>query len=197
MESASPPGLAVVFSAFGLRPSAFGFRRRRCPGARASPLAPTARSASCVFAQENDMHELWFDSSGTCLFAVESGRGLPVLLFHGGLATHLACQRFAAPLAARFRLITPDVRGSGRSIHGGDLSWDQLADDVAALVRHLGVGQAVIGGTSFGAGVAVAAALRHPDVVAGLLILNPAYGGAELGFTPTQQAAMDAMDAAG
>jgi len=143
------------------------------------------------------MHEIWFESGGTRLFAVESGDGLPILLFHGGLATHLACQRFAAPLAARFRLVTPDLRCSGRSIHAGDLTWDQLADDVAALVRHLGVGPAVIGGTSFGAGAAVAAALRHPDLVAGLLILNPAYGGAELGLTPAQQAAMDAMDAAG
>src|SRR5205085_10747930 len=40
-------------------------------------------------------------------------------------------------------------------------------------------------------------ALRHPSIVDGLLVLNPAYGGADLGLAPAQQAAMDAMNAAG
>lgn len=40
-------------------------------------------------------------------------------------------------------------------------------------------------------------ALRHPRLVSALLVLHPAYGGAELGLTPSQQQAMAAMDAAG
>lgn len=141
--------------------------------------------------------EIWFESGGTRLFAVESGGGRPIILLHGGLASHLACRLFAAPLSERFRLITPDLRASGRSIHAGPLTWDQLADDVAALARHLGVPRAVIGGTSFGAGCAVRVALRHPELVAALVILNPAFGGADVGLTPAQQAAMRAMDDAG
>ena len=141
--------------------------------------------------------DLWFERDGVTLFAVESGLGPPIILLHGGLANHLACRLFATPLAARFRLITPDLRGSGRSIYAGPLTWDDLADDGAALARHLGLARAVIGGVSFGAGCAVRVALRHPALTAGLVLLNPAYGGTALGLTPAQQDAMRAMDAAG
>jgi pimeloyl-ACP methyl ester carboxylesterase len=143
------------------------------------------------------LEEIWFDSDGTRLFAVASGRGPAIILLHGGLATHAACMAFAAPLASRFRVIAPDLRASGRSIYGGELAWGQLADDVVALARHLGVERAVIGGISFGAGVAVRVALDHPELVAALVLLHPAYGGGELGLSRDQRAAMAAMDAAG
>ena len=146
---------------------------------------------------DSDLREIRFEHGQTRLFAVESGESLPIILLHGGLATHLACRRFAAPLASRFRVITPDLRGSGRSVYAGPLSWDLLADDVSALMRHLGVGRAVVGGVSMGSGVAVRVALRHPELVAGLVVLMPVYGGADIGLTAAQDAAMRAMDAAG
>ena len=141
--------------------------------------------------------QLYFESHGTRLFAVESGAGKPLILLHGGLANYTACRVFAAPLAERYRLVTPDVRASGQSVFHGELTWDLIADDVAALVRALGADRAIIGGTSGGAGAAVAAALKYPTLVEALLVLNPAYGGAELGLLPAQQMAMNAMDAAG
>jgi pimeloyl-ACP methyl ester carboxylesterase len=100
-------------------------------------------------------------------------------------------------LDARFRIITPDLRASGRSFYGGPLSWDQLADDVAGLIDELGLERAVIGGISFGAGCAVRVALRHPSLTAALVLLHPAFAGSEVGLTTAQQAAMHAMDAAG
>jgi pimeloyl-ACP methyl ester carboxylesterase len=141
--------------------------------------------------------EHFLDRDGTRLYAVSTGTGRPVVLIHGGLATHLLWLRLAGHLADRYRLILPDLRGSGRSHHAGPLTWADLADDVAALIRHLGHDRAVVGGASFGAGVAVAVALRHPEVCEALLVLHPAYGGADLGLTPLQQQAMAAMDAAG
>jgi pimeloyl-ACP methyl ester carboxylesterase len=141
--------------------------------------------------------QLWFESHGTRLFAVESGAGKPLILLHGGLANYTACRVFAAALDARYRVVTPDLRASGRSIFRDALTWDLIADDVAALVHALGVDRAIIGGVSGGAGAAVAAALKHPAIVEALLVLNPAYGGAELGLLPAQQMAMNAMDAAG
>lgn len=147
--------------------------------------------------QAPQLDEIWFDSDGVKLFAAQRGSGFPIILLHGGLASHLACWRFAAPLAARFRVILPDVRASGRSIYAGELSWDQLADDVAALMRHLGLERAVVGGISFGAGCAVRFALRHPALLAGLVVLTPAFAGAELGLNAAQMAAMQAMEVAG
>lgn len=143
------------------------------------------------------LREHWFDNGGVRLFAVEAGEGAPIVLLHGGLANHLACWQFAEPLASRFRVITPDLRGAGRSHFADPLTWDALADDIAALVRSLGLARAAIGGISFGAGCAVRVALRHPELVSALLVLHPAYGGAELGLTAAQQQAMTAMHAAG
>jgi len=140
----------------------------------------------------------WYSGDdGTRLYAVESGQGRPIILLHGGLANHVACWRFAAPLAERFHLVTPDLRGSGSSIYAGPLGWDLFADDVAALVRDLGVDRAVIGGVSFGAGAAVRTALRHPSIVSALVLLTPAFAGADVGLTAAQSAAMNAMNAAG
>ncbi|MEO8552263.1 MAG: alpha/beta hydrolase, partial [Kofleriaceae bacterium] len=99
---------------------------------------------------------------GDGLFASERGSGTPLVIFHGGLANHQSVGLWAAPLADQFRLITPDLRGSGRSHFPGPLSWELLADDAAALARHLGLERIVVGGISFGSGVAVATALRHP-----------------------------------
>jgi len=147
--------------------------------------------------RDTPVEEIWFESDGVRLFAVESGHGRPIILLHGGLATHEACRRFAAPLATRFRIITPDLRASGRSFYSGPLTWDQLADDVAALVGHLGLESAVIGGISFGAGCAVRVALRHRRLTAALVLLHPAFAGSDVGLTSAQQAAMHAMDAAG
>jgi pimeloyl-ACP methyl ester carboxylesterase len=146
---------------------------------------------------DDTQREIQFESDGATLFAVESGRGLPVILLHGALANHLACRVIAGSLSERFRLITPDLRGSGRSIHRGPLTWAQLADDVAALMRHLALPRAVVGGVSFGSGCAVRFALQHPDFVAGLILLTPAFLGANAGLTPAQRAALGAMHAAG
>jgi pimeloyl-ACP methyl ester carboxylesterase len=167
--------------------------RRLALSFSAAPLA--GRRKERVMSRETT--EICFESNGTQLFAYEAGDGPAIVLLHGGLANHLACWRFAAPLAERFRVIMPDVRASGRSHFAGDLTWHQLAGDVAALLRHLGLPRAVIGGVSSGSGVAMAVALHHPALVAGLVALTPAFGGASVGLTAAQAAAMQAMDAAG
>jgi pimeloyl-ACP methyl ester carboxylesterase len=143
------------------------------------------------------LREIWFESDGATLFAVESGRGLPVILLHGGLANHLASRAMAGPLSDRFRIVTPDLRASGRSIHHGRLTWAQLAGDVAALMRHLALRRAVVGGVSFGSGCAARFALQHPELTAALILLTPAFAGADVGLTPAQRTAMDAMHTAG
>jgi pimeloyl-ACP methyl ester carboxylesterase len=142
-------------------------------------------------------NEIWLDRDGANLYAVETGTGRLVILIHGGLAAHQAWLPVAGALRDRFRVITPDLRASGRSIFHGELTWDQLADDIAALARHVGAERAIIGGISFGAACAVRVALRHPALVDALVIMHPAYAGADIGLTPMQQTAMQAMDVVG
>jgi pimeloyl-ACP methyl ester carboxylesterase len=141
------------------------------------------------------MRELWFESGGARLFAAEDGAGRVVVMLHGALANHQASLPLVAPLAARYRVIAPDVRGSGKSRSGEVLTFDRLADDVEVLLDHVGAERAVIGGVSSGSGIALRFALRHPRRAAGLVVVTPVYGGEERGYTDQQKATFAAMDA--
>jgi len=76
------------------------------------------------------------------------------------------------------RLITMDFRGHGRSHYAGPPSAYHIpifADDVIALLDHLGIRRAVIGGVSLGAAVAVNLAARYPERVRALVLVRPAW----------------------
>jgi pimeloyl-ACP methyl ester carboxylesterase len=135
---------------------------------------------------------IWFESDGARL-----GAGRPIVFLHGGLADHRAALFRAGGVASSRRLVAPDLRGSGRSIYSGTLSWDQLADDVRALLDHLGLECAVVGGTSMGSGVAVRFGLRHPDRAAALVLMSPLYPGEDRPLSEAADAAMRVMGEAG
>jgi 3-oxoadipate enol-lactonase len=81
------------------------------------------------------VREFWFASEGARLFAVEDGDGHVIVMLHGGMADHLAVLPLIAPLSLRFRIVTPDLRGSGKSWSGTPLTFDRLADDVESLLE--------------------------------------------------------------
>jgi len=137
-----------------------------------------------------ERREVCFECDGTRLFAVELGSGAPVVFLHGGLADHRAALFRVGALAPALRLICPDLRGSGRSVYRGVLSWDRFAEDVAGLLDHLGVERAIVGGTSMGTAVALRFALRHPGRVRGMILTSPLYPGAD---RPLPNAAVVAM----
>jgi len=141
------------------------------------------------------MREFWFESGGTRLFAVEDGSGRVIVMLHGGMASHLASLPLVASLVPWYRVITPDLRGSGKSWSGTPLTFDRLADDVEALLDHVGAGRAVVGGVSGGSGVALRFALRRPGRTAGLLLIRPVYGGEARGYTHPQKETFARMDA--
>lgn len=141
--------------------------------------------------------EIWFDSDGTRLFALELGRGAPIVFVHGGLADHRAALWRVGALASTHRLVCPDLRGSGRSIYAGPLSWDRLADDLAALLEYLGIERTVVGGTSMGSAVALRFALRHPQRASALILMSPLYPGADRPLADAATAAMRVMSEAG
>ena len=142
------------------------------------------------------MREFWFESSGIRLFAVEVGdNGELIVMLHGGMADHSAALPLVAPLSSRYRVITPDLRSSGKSWSGLPLTFDQLADDVEALLDCVGVDHAVVGGVSGGSGVALRFALRHPGRSLALLVVSPVYAGEDRGYTDEQKGAFATMDA--
>lgn len=105
------------------------------------------------------------------LYARDVGSGTPLVLLHAFPLSSAMWLGQREGLAARFRVVTPDLRGFGGSVLGrDDPSIDLMADDVAHLFRRLGLRRAVIGGLSMGGYVAMALCRRHPDLVLGLVL---------------------------
>ncbi|NYV77877.1 alpha/beta fold hydrolase, partial [Streptomyces sp. UH6] len=82
-----------------------------------------------------------------------SGAGPLVVLLHSGYTDHTTWAHQISALAERFHVVAPDLRGHGESANASRPF--RQADDVAALVRHLDVGPAVLAGVSMGAFAAV------------------------------------------
>ncbi|GAA2295660.1 alpha/beta hydrolase [Streptomyces kunmingensis] len=90
--------------------------------------------------------------------------GVAVVLVHGHpFDRTLWRPQVEALVAAGYRVITPDLRGYGASdVTPGSVPLSRFADDVAALLDHLGIGRAVVGGVSMGGQIAMEFHLRHP-----------------------------------
>jgi pimeloyl-ACP methyl ester carboxylesterase len=114
--------------------------------------------------------------NGLRLYYEEHGSGHPLVLLHGGLHTiDLSFGALIAPLGKSHRVIAVELQGHG---HTADIdrepSYPNLADDVAALLDHLGVERADVIGFSLGGLVAIELGLRHPARV-GRLVLAAAH----------------------
>lgn len=100
-----------------------------------------------------------------------------VVLLHGQLMVRRMCQPLARALAAEgMHVVTLDLLGHGRSDRPADpmvYSMTAFAEQVVALLDHLGADKAVIGGTSLGANVSLEVAAIAPDRVRGLLVEMP------------------------
>jgi pimeloyl-ACP methyl ester carboxylesterase len=95
-----------------------------------------------------------------------------VLAVHGITASHMAWSLFATHLP-HVRVIAPDLRGRGRSrTLPAPYGMRQHAEDLTALLDHLGVARATVVGHSMGAFVSVVFAAAHPDRVDGLLLVD-------------------------
>ena len=99
------------------------------------------------------------------------GDGPPLMLIAGLASDSASWQTVVPPLAKRFRLICPDNRGSGRSVCAeGPLSIDLMAEDCAALIRHLGYEKVHVAGHSMGGFIAQRLAALRPDRVDRLVL---------------------------
>ena len=97
----------------------------------------------------------------------------PLVLLHGGLGGISMFGANLPALSARRRVIAVELQGHGRTADiDRPLSYGALADDVAALVEHLGLEQVDLLGYSFGGAVALQTAIRHPELVRRLVIVS-------------------------
>lgn len=95
------------------------------------------------------------------------GKGEPVVLLHGSFMTIPGnWTEMIATLSKTRRVIAVEMQGHGRTADiDRDFSYDNLSDDIAALLDYLKIGKADIVGYSMGAGVALNMAIRHPNTV--------------------------------
>lgn len=100
--------------------------------------------------------------------------GVPLVLLHGGGSTIDVTFSRVLPLFARNRrVIAVEEQGHGRTTdRDAPVRFETSADDVAALLRHLGVAQADLLGFSNGASVALQVAIRHPELVRKLVFAS-------------------------
>ena len=124
--------------------------------------------------------ELRLRANGLDFFALADGPagGQLVLLLHGFPELSRSWRhQLAAPGAAGWWAVAPDLRGYGRSGKDGPYDLRTLARDVRDLVRALGRERAVICGHDWGGAAAWGTAVHHPDVVERLVILNCPHPG--------------------
>ena len=104
------------------------------------------------------------------------GTGEPLVVLHGAYMTIDAMGELVASLAEARRVIAVELQGHGRTADiDRPISYEQMADDVAALLPHLEAGAADVFGYSMGGGVALQVAIRHPEVVRRLVVASASY----------------------
>jgi pimeloyl-ACP methyl ester carboxylesterase len=104
------------------------------------------------------------------------GEGRPTLLLHGAYMTVDSMDALLPGLAASRQVIAAEQQGHGHTADvGRPITYEQMADDTAALLGHLGVDQADVVGYSMGGGIALQLAIRHPDVVRRLVVASASY----------------------
>lgn len=123
------------------------------------------------------MEEHRYDRQGTALF-YRRFPGLPertLVMFHGLASNGSRWSEFAELAQARcdWQILTPDLRGHGRSSYRGHLTRKDWIDDFLAMLDRCGCERVVVGGHCLGANLAMRIALEHPERVQGLVLVEP------------------------
>ena len=133
--------------------------------------------------------------NGLNLYYEVHGGGQPLLLLHGGFGLTGMFGEVLPLLARNRQVIAVDLQGHGRTADiDRPLRLELMAEDIAALITHLGLERADIMGYSMGGAVALRTAIQHPEVVRKLVVVSTPHKRA--GWYPDMVAAMGQMSAA-
>jgi pimeloyl-ACP methyl ester carboxylesterase len=114
------------------------------------------------------------DVNGINLYYETHGTGRPLVLLHGGLMSgEMFGPVIPALTAAGHQVIAPDLQGHGRTADiDRPIDIRLMADDIAALIEHLGLDKPDVVGYSLGGGVAFWTAIKHPELVRRLVTVS-------------------------
>ncbi len=114
--------------------------------------------------------------NGLNMYYEVHGTGRPLVLLHGAYMTIDAMGEVLPRLAESRQVIAVELQAHGRTADvDRPLAYESMADDVAALLRHLEVEEADVFGFSMGGGVALQVAIRHPELVRKLVVASASY----------------------
>ena len=138
------------------------------------PEAPSAADAVQLHPAQADSGHAPVNGISMYYEAYGPAGGIPLVLLHGGGSTiDVTFGRVLPFLARTRRVIALEEQGHGRTTdRDAPVRFDTSADDVAALLHHLGVAQADLFGFSNGASVALEVAIRHPGLVRKLVFAS-------------------------
>jgi len=105
-----------------------------------------------------------------------SGSGEPLVLLHGGAGSTEMFPELTRVLSESRRVVAADLQAHGRTADiDRPLRYELMADDIAALVDHLGLGRVDLIGYSLGGGVALRTTIQHPDKVRKLVLVSTPF----------------------
>jgi pimeloyl-ACP methyl ester carboxylesterase len=114
--------------------------------------------------------------NGLRMYYEVHGEGRPLVVLHGAYMTVDVMGSILPGLAETRRVIVPEMQGHGRTADiDRPITYEGMADDVAALIRHLGLDRPDAFGYSMGGGVALQLAIRHPGSVRRLVVASASY----------------------
>jgi 3-oxoadipate enol-lactonase len=125
----------------------------------------------------------FLELDGGKIYFEVAGSGHPLVLIHGGQMDSRMWDEQFALFSRTYRVIRYDYRGFGKSPAATKPFAGE--DDLAALLKYLGVQKAYVVGLSLGGRVAIDFALAHPDMVDALVPVAPGLSGAHFGDDPS------------
>ena len=140
----------------------------------AAQYLPPQPTPTVAQAQAADTRQgRYVDVDGARIFYQVAGTGTPLLLIHGFPLDGQLYQGQAAQLSQRFTVITPDLRGFGKSsIPNAQASIQLYARDMLALMNQLGIGKAIIGGHSMGGQIVLQMYRQAPERFLGMILID-------------------------
>ncbi len=144
--------------------------------------------------RKSNMNHFYVESDGLKIAAETFGAGEPLIFAHGLTGNRHAIRRQFESLADRYRLVIFDQRGHCDSTPVTDPTLydpSRMADDMRAVLDHLKIDRAIVGGESMGAATALLFALKYPPRVEKLLLTAPAFGDS---FNPSRQGLQEMGD---
>ncbi len=137
------------------------------------PNEAAERDAQGEWGGESKGVGAYADVNGINLYYEVHVTGRPLILLHGGLGATSMFGPILPALAKGRQVIAVDLQGHGRTADiDRPLSPALMADDIAALIKHLKLGRPDLMGYSLGGGVVMHTAIRHPEVVGKLVIIS-------------------------